>query len=70
MGRALFIQTLPSLFMPWTTNIGRRLLAGADLGVGPPSGSNCSFFGGWRDQLEVRFCHDIRPPTVNDCSYK
>jgi hypothetical protein len=35
---------------------------------GPPGG-NCSFYGGWRDQLEVRLNHAFGPPNLTDCSY-
>jgi hypothetical protein len=38
-----------------------QVLAGPQLAVGEPPGGNCSFYGGWRDQLEVRFGHVIRP---------
>ena len=34
-----------------------RVLAGPQLAVGEPLGGICSFYGGWRDQLEVRFAH-------------
>ena len=30
-----------------------QVLAGAQLGVGEALRGNCSFYGGWRDQLEV-----------------
>ena len=30
-----------------------QVLAGAQVRVGEPPGRNCSFYGGWRDQLEV-----------------
>ena len=33
-------------------------------------GNNCSYYGGWRKQLEVRFGHDFPPLPRVDCSYK
>jgi hypothetical protein len=47
-----------------------QVLAGPQLAVGEPPGGDCSFYGGWRDQLEVRFGHVIRPMLRVDCSYK
>ena len=38
-----------------------QMLAGPQLGIGAPPRGNCSFYGGWRDQLEVRFRHCFRP---------
>ena len=46
-----------------------QVLAGAQVAVGGPLGANCSIYGGWRDQLEVRFGHTFRAPGVTDCSY-
>ena len=37
-------------------DLGRQVL-GPQLAVGEPLGGNCSFYSGWRDQLEVRFAH-------------
>jgi hypothetical protein len=31
---------------------------------------DCSVYGGWRDQLEVRLGHRFRPSRADDCSYK
>ena len=30
-----------------------QVFAGSQLAVGEPFGPNCSFYGGWRDQLQV-----------------
>jgi hypothetical protein len=46
-----------------------EVLSAAKLAVRPPSRGNCSFFGGWRDQLQVRFGHGFRLLAINDCSY-
>ena len=37
-----------------------QVLAGAQVRVGAPPGRDCSFCGGWRDQLEMRLRHVIR----------
>ena len=37
-----------------------QVLARAQLRVWAPLWHNCSFFGGWGDQLEVRFSHLCR----------
>ncbi len=47
----------------------RQVLAGAQVGVGEPLGRDCSFYGGWRDQLEVRLGHVFRSSCADDCSY-
>src|SRR5450759_3423674 len=46
-----------------------QVLAAAELAVWPAPRGNCSFFGGWRDQLQVRFGHSFRLLAINDCSY-
>jgi hypothetical protein len=33
----------------------RQIFAGSQVGIGTAGGRDCSFFGGWRDQLQVRF---------------
>ena len=38
----------------------REVLARAQLRIWAPLWHNCSFFGGWGDQLEVRFSHLCR----------
>jgi hypothetical protein len=45
-----------------------QILSGPQLGVGRLFGGNCSFYGGWRDQPQVRFGHVFRPVRVPDCS--
>ena len=35
-------------------NLGlREVFAGSQVGIGTARGDNCSFFGGWRDQLQM-----------------
>jgi hypothetical protein len=38
-----------------------QVLASLQLGVGRPPGGNCSFYGGWRHQPQVRFGHRVSP---------
>jgi hypothetical protein len=45
-----------------------RGIAGAQVGVGRSRGSNCSFYGGWRDQPEVPLAHVFRAPRLHNCS--
>jgi len=45
----------------------REVLAGAQLAVREPLGGNCSFYGGRRDQLEVRLGHGFRSHRAADC---
>src|ERR1039457_2669609 len=47
-----------------------QVFSAAKLAVRSPPRGNCSFFGGWRDQLQVRFGHCFRLLAINDCSYK
>src|SRR5271154_3646560 len=46
-----------------------QVLPAAELAVRPANWANCSFFGDWRDQLQVRFSHGFRLLAINDCSY-
>src|ERR1019366_10676387 len=46
-----------------------EVLSAAELAVRLPPRGNCSFFDGWRDQLQVRFAHGFRLLAINDCSY-
>src|SRR5450759_4105339 len=46
-----------------------QVLSAAKLAVWPAPRGNCSFFGGWRDQLQVRFGHGFRLLAINYCSY-
>jgi hypothetical protein len=46
-----------------------QVLSAAQLVVRSPSRGDCSFFGGWRDQLQVRFGHGFPPSLLVDCSY-
>jgi hypothetical protein len=48
--------------------VGREVLAGPELGILLSLRSNCSFYFGWRDQLEMRFCHVKSMPPHVDCS--
>src|SRR5579862_8901801 len=45
-----------------------QVLTGAEGSVGKPLGCDCSFYSGWRDQLEVRLCHVFGSSSLNDCS--
>jgi hypothetical protein len=47
-----------------------QVFSAAEFAVGLPPRGNCSFFDGWRDQLQVRFGHGFRLLAINDCSYK
>ena len=38
----------------------REMLAAAQVAVRRPLRNNCSIYGGWRDQLQVPFCHEFR----------
>ena len=40
-----------------------QVLAGAQVGVGKPPGRDCSFYGGWRDQLQVRLVMCLALPV-------
>src|SRR5450759_5049163 len=46
-----------------------QVLSAAKLTVWPAPRGDCSFFGGWRDQLQVRFGHGFLPSLIGDCSY-
>src|SRR5262249_9053788 len=46
-----------------------QVLAGAQVAIGTPPERNCSFYDGWRDQLEVPFRHVFGPPSLTDWSY-
>ena len=46
-----------------------QMLTGPQVLVGEPSRGNCSFYDGWRDQLEVRLRHDFRQSGMINCSY-
>src|ERR1039457_5312432 len=41
-----------------------QVLSATELAVRPPPRGNCSFFGGWYDQLQVRFGHGFRLLTI------
>ena len=47
-----------------------QILAGPQVGVSRTLGGDCSVYGGWRDQLEVRLGHVVCPSVADDCSYK
>lgn len=38
-----------------------EMFAGAQVGIRPPARHNCSIYGSWRDQLEMRFRHRFPP---------
>src|ERR1700687_4549554 len=46
-----------------------QVFASAQVSVGGPFWPDCSLFGGWRDQPEMRFSHRFQPPCPSDCSY-
>src|SRR6476659_11230438 len=46
----------------------RQVLTGSQFGVRRPGRSNCSFYDGWRDQLQVCFWHVFGSHSPNDCS--
>src|ERR1035437_2627877 len=46
-----------------------EVLSAAKLAVWLPSRGNCSFFDGWRDQLQARFGHGFSPSLLLYCSY-
>jgi hypothetical protein len=45
-----------------------KALAGAQLSIGESPRCNCSIFGGWLDQSELRFPHDNQSPLQINCS--
>src|SRR5450759_423325 len=47
-----------------------QVLSAAKLTVWPAPRGDCSFFGGWRHQLQVRFDHRLSPARSRDCAYK
>jgi len=47
-----------------------EVFAGPQFAIGEPSGRNCSIYGSWGDQLQVRFGHSFCPHRAVDCSYK
>ena len=59
---------LGGVHQPLDLGLG-QVLAGAQVGVGRALGGDCSIYGGWRDQLEVRLGHVFRPSCADDCSY-
>jgi hypothetical protein len=46
----------------------RQVFSGAKFGVRTPPRRNCSFYFSWRDQLEMRLCHENQPRPTCDCS--
>ena len=53
-----------------TSTIPIVFYLGIDPGVGPASRRDCPIYDGWRDQLEVRICHDFPPFPNLHCPYK
>jgi hypothetical protein len=47
----------------------RQVLASANVAVAGSPGGNCSFYSGWRDQLEMPFSHVFAPPRLKYWSY-
>ncbi len=45
-----------------------QMLPRPQLLVGRPFRSNCSIYGGWRDQPQARFGHGIADSVVENCS--
>jgi hypothetical protein len=45
-----------------------RLIARPQVAVWASGGSDCSFYGGRRDQPQVRFAHVLQSPGRSDCS--
>ena len=63
-------QRLPlAAFISRSTSASVRYSRVRSLPLGRPLGRNCSLYGGWRDQLEVRFGHEFRASRMTDCSY-
>jgi hypothetical protein len=58
----------PLVALPFDLGL-RQVFAGAQVGIGAAGGCDCSYFGGWRDQPEVRFGQGLRPSAENYCSY-
>ena len=58
--------SLGGVHQPLDLGLG-QVLAGAQVGVGEPPGRDCSFYGGWRDQLEVRLGHVFGSPQPPYC---
>jgi hypothetical protein len=46
-----------------------QVLPGPQIGVFRPARGNCSIYSDWRDQPELRFCHDKCAPLDAHCSY-
>src|SRR5436305_237604 len=49
--------------------VGSQILARPQVAIGDPFRGNCTVYGGWRDQLEVRLRHRFCPPSPTNCSY-
>jgi hypothetical protein len=47
----------------------RQIFPSANVAVGASLGRNCSFYGSWRDQLQVPFRHVFGPPHLMYWSY-
>src|SRR5262249_21069007 len=46
-----------------------QVLASAQVAIGASPRCNCSFYGSWRDQLEMPFRHVFSPPGLMYWSY-
>lgn len=57
-----------SVHQPFDLGVG-QILAAPQVAIGSPLGRDCSIYGGWRDQLQVPFGHELRAPCPSDCSY-
>src|ERR1035437_3449512 len=62
---AIVLRGLDQLF---NLSLG-QVLSAAQFAVRLPPRGNCSFFGGWRDQLQVCFGHGFGLLAIKDCSY-
>ena len=59
-GIAAALTVAPGRFRePLDLGLG-EVFASPQVLVGRPSRGNCSIYGGWRDQLQVPFCHEFR----------
>ena len=65
---AMAVAVLPGRLDQPLDLIGGEVLAGAQLYIWCAPRRDCSIFSGWRDQSQVRFCHDKSPRLLDHCS--